>query len=233
MGTLRTRLQEIGAALYRRVGGKSSNRSQRPIPREKRCPLATPHSQSRTRHSKIRTDDAGGAYSRHGQVGIGSTESYKRKETQRFFQPTGRTMNHLKENHGDELSVFTPPLTNTGVHTRQWIESQPTNQISGESQLEFLIPPQSVGYMDLRKSTLKIKLRLTRTAGRQRRQRRIVQSSLASRLIAVSNRLPLRRPEPITRTNPTSTRYWRRVPTTECYGTRNFSRRTRLDTTTT
>jgi hypothetical protein len=62
----------------------------------------------------------------------------------------------------DELSVFTPPLTNTGVNTRQWIEYRPTNQISGESPLEFLIPPQSVGYMDLRRGTLKIKLRLTR-----------------------------------------------------------------------
>ena len=96
MGTLRTRLQEMGAALYRRVGGKSSSRSQRPIPRGKRCPLATPHSQSRTRHSLGRTGDAGGADSRDGQIGIGSTERYKRKETQRFFQPTGRTMNTWK-----------------------------------------------------------------------------------------------------------------------------------------
>jgi hypothetical protein len=66
-------------------------------------------------------------------------------------------MNHLEENHEDELSVFTHPPVNTGVHTRQWIEYRPTNQISGESLLDFLIPPQSVGYMDLR-STLKIKL---------------------------------------------------------------------------
>jgi hypothetical protein len=161
MGTLHTRLQEMGAALYRRVGGKSSSRSQRPIPRGKRCPLATPHSQSRTRNSQSRTGNAGGADSRDGQVGIGSTESYKRKETQRFFQRTGRTMNHLEENQEDELSVFTPPLTNTGVNTRQWIEYRPTNQISGESPLEFLIPPQSIGCMDLRRSTLKIKLRLT------------------------------------------------------------------------
>jgi hypothetical protein len=74
-------------------------------------------------------------------------------------------MNHLEENHEDELSVFTPPLTNTDVHTRQWIECRPTNQISRESPLEFLIPPQSVGYMDLRRSTLKIKLRLTNALG--------------------------------------------------------------------
>jgi hypothetical protein len=74
-------------------------------------------------------------------------------------------MNHLEENHEDELSVFKPPVTNTGVHTRQWIEYRPTNQISGESPLEFLIPPQSIGYMDLRRSTLKIKLRLTNALG--------------------------------------------------------------------
>ena len=180
MGTLRTRLQEMGAALYRRVGGKSSSRSQRPIPRGKRCPLAIPHSQSRTRHSQSRTGDAGGADSPDGQVGIGSTESYKRKETQRFFQPSGRTMNHLEENHEDELSVITHPPVNTGVHTRQWIEYRSTNQISGEP-----------------------------------------------------NRLPLHRPEPITRAKPTSTRYWRRMPTKECYGTRNPSRMTRRDGTTT
>jgi hypothetical protein len=74
-------------------------------------------------------------------------------------------MNHLEENHEDELSVFTPPLTNTGVHTRQWIEYRPTNTISGESPWEFPIPPQSVGYMDLRRSTLKIKLRLINALG--------------------------------------------------------------------
>jgi hypothetical protein len=80
-------------------------------------------------------------------------------------------MNHLEENHEDELSIFTPPLTNTGVHTRQWIEYRPTNQISGESPLEFLIPPQSVGYMDLRRSTLTHQR--PKTARRQRRLRRI------------------------------------------------------------
>ena len=74
-------------------------------------------------------------------------------------------MNHLEENHEDELSVFTPPLTNTGVNTRQWIEYRPTNQISSESPLEFLIPPQSVGYMNLRRSTLKMKVRLTNALG--------------------------------------------------------------------
>lgn len=74
-------------------------------------------------------------------------------------------MNHLDENHEHELSVFTPPRFSTGVHTRQWIEHRPTNQIIGESSLEFLFPPQSVGYMDLRRSTLKIKLRLTNALG--------------------------------------------------------------------
>ena len=234
MGTLRTRLQEMGAALYRRVGGKSSSRSQRPIPYGNRCPLAIPHSQSRTRHSQSRTGDAGGADSRDGQVGIGSTESYKRKETQRFFQPTGRTMNHLEENH--ELSVFTPPLTNTGVHARQWIERILIHQPNKRGIAVGV--PDSTTVCRMHGSEEKYSENQTsthqrpRTAHRQRRQRRNGLSSLR-KWIAVSNRLPLRRPEPITRTKPTSTRYWRRVSTTECYGTRNSSRRTRLDITTT
>ena len=167
----------MGAALYRRVRGKSSSRSQRPVPHGKACPLATPHSQSRTRHSQSRTGDAG----------IDSTESYKRKETQRFFQPTGRTMHHLEENHEDELSVFTPPLTNTGVHTIQWIEYQPTNQISGKSPVGV---PDSTAVCRIHGSEEKYSEDQTstqqrpRTARRQRRQRRIGQSYLTSRLFA-------------------------------------------------
>ena len=70
-------------------------------------------------------------------------------------------MNHVEENHEDELSVFTPPPVNTGVQTRNWIEYRPTNQISRESTLGFLIPPQSIRYMHLRRSTIKIKLQIT------------------------------------------------------------------------
>jgi hypothetical protein len=143
-------------------------------------------------------------------------------------------MNHLEENH--ELSVFTPPLTNTGVHARQWIERILIHQPNKRGIAVGV--PDSTTVCRMHGSEEKYSENQTsthqrpRTAHRQRRQRRNGQSSLR-KWIAVSNRLPLRRPEPITRTKPTSTRYWRRVSTTECYGTRNSSRRTRLDITTT
>ena len=70
-------------------------------------------------------------------------------------------MNHVEEKHEVELSVFTSPPVHTGVQTRNWIEYRPTNQISGESTLGFLIPPQSVRYMHLRRSTNTIKLQIT------------------------------------------------------------------------
>ena len=107
-------------------------------------------------------------------------------------------------------------FTNTSVHTRQWIEYRPTIQISSESPLEFLIPPQSVGYMDLRRSTLKMKVRLTNALGQpvaKDANVRMVNLPLQAVFSQVSNRLPLRRPEPITRAKPASTCYWRRVPT--------------------
>ncbi|VDI75191.1 Hypothetical predicted protein [Mytilus galloprovincialis] len=70
-------------------------------------------------------------------------------------------MNQLEENHGDELSIFTPPPSNTAIQRREFIEYRAISQLSNYADLEFLIPPQSAGYMDLKRSTLKVKVRLT------------------------------------------------------------------------
>lgn len=74
-------------------------------------------------------------------------------------------MTHFEENHEDELSLFSPPPANTGIQRREWIEFRPTNQITGDSPLEFTIPPQSATYMDLKRSSLKVKLRLLNENG--------------------------------------------------------------------
>ena len=74
-------------------------------------------------------------------------------------------MNHLEENHHDELSLFSPPPANTGIERREWIEFRPNNQITGDSPVEFTIPPQSAAYIDLKRSSLKVKLRLTKADG--------------------------------------------------------------------
>ncbi|CAC5391533.1 unnamed protein product [Mytilus coruscus] len=72
----------------------------------------------------------------------------------------GRASKHLEENHDDQLSLFTPPPTNTATQRREWIEYRPNSHINGETPLDFLVPPLSFGYMDLGKSTLRVKPRL-------------------------------------------------------------------------
>ena len=78
----------------------------------------------------------------------------KNEKTQNVLQSA--RMNHIEENHADGLSIFEAPPTNTAILNEYW----PTNQITEYAALEFLVPPQSVGYMDVKKSSLKVKLRL-------------------------------------------------------------------------
>jgi len=77
-----------------------------------------------------------------------------------IVQSTGTTMNHLEENHEEGLSLFTPPPTNTTIQSRVWIAYRALNQIRENEALDCVVPPQSAGYMNLRRSTLRIKLRL-------------------------------------------------------------------------
>lgn len=66
----------------------------------------------------------------------------------------------MDENHLNQLSLFESPPTDTAIQTREWVEFRPINQISEYSALEFNIPPLSTGYMDLKNSRMKIKLRI-------------------------------------------------------------------------
>lgn len=101
-------------------------------------------------------------------------------------------MNHLEENHEDGLSVFTPSPANTAIQSRQWIEYHALNQISEYAALDFVVPPQSAGYMDLRKSTLRVKLRLHDAAGSPiGKDTNVASVNLPlCKWIAVSNRRP-------------------------------------------
>lgn len=74
-------------------------------------------------------------------------------------------MDALEENHMDELSLFSPPPANTGIERREWIEFHPTNQVTGDTPVEFTIPPQSAAYMDLKNSSLKVKMRIVNGDG--------------------------------------------------------------------
>lgn len=66
----------------------------------------------------------------------------------------------MNENRMNQLSIFESPPTDTTILIREWVEFRPINQIFEYSALEFNIPPLSTGYMDLKNSRLKIKLRI-------------------------------------------------------------------------
>lgn len=70
-------------------------------------------------------------------------------------------MNQVEENHDDELSIFTQPPSNTAIERREWFEYRPINQITDYSDLDFFVPPQAAGYMDLKRSTIRVKFRVT------------------------------------------------------------------------
>ena len=74
-------------------------------------------------------------------------------------------MNHLEENNEDGLLIFTPPPANTAIQSRPWIEYCLLNQIIEYATLDFVVLPQSAGYMDLRRSTLRVRFRLLDTTG--------------------------------------------------------------------
>ena len=67
-----------------------------------------------------------------------------------------------EEHHEQELSIFEPAPTDTSLQTREWIQYRPVNQISDNSAVDFNIPPQSSAYIDLKRSVLNVKLRITK-----------------------------------------------------------------------
>ena len=59
-----------------------------------------------------------------------------------------------------ELSLFEPARRDTSLHSREFIEYRPINQLTDSAALEFNIPAQSSAYIDLKRSVLNVKLRL-------------------------------------------------------------------------
>lgn len=66
-----------------------------------------------------------------------------------------------EEFHVQELSIFEPAPTDTSLQSREWIEFRPVNQIADGVALDFNIAAQSVSYIDLKRSVLNVKLRIT------------------------------------------------------------------------
>ncbi len=67
-----------------------------------------------------------------------------------------------EEMHDQELSVFEPASTDTSLQSREWMEFRPVNQLTEGAALEFNIAAQPSTYIDLKRSLLNVKLRITK-----------------------------------------------------------------------
>lgn len=67
----------------------------------------------------------------------------------------------MEENHVHKMSIFEPPPTDTAIQVREWIEFRPVNQLGEDAAIEFHVPPQSTGYMDLKLCRLNVKIKIT------------------------------------------------------------------------
>lgn len=68
----------------------------------------------------------------------------------------------MEENHVHKMSIFEPPPTDTAIQVREWIEFRPVNQLGEDAAIEFHVPPQSTGYMDLKLCRLNVKIKITK-----------------------------------------------------------------------
>ena len=60
-----------------------------------------------------------------------------------------------------ELSLFSSPPHNTAIDKVQWVEYRPTSQLGQGAPLEFLIPSAGSQYVDMSRTYLHVKLRIT------------------------------------------------------------------------
>ncbi|XP_060557397.1 uncharacterized protein F54H12.2-like [Ruditapes philippinarum] len=60
--------------------------------------------------------------------------------------------------HQEELSLFTSPISDQSLQSREWIQYKPVGQVNSGSAIEFNIPAQSSAYIDLKRSVLRVKL---------------------------------------------------------------------------
>ena len=63
------------------------------------------------------------------------------------------------------LAIFQPPQIESAVLQEKFIQYTPTGSISSESQIEFSVPGTSAHYINLRKSRLNVRVKITKPDG--------------------------------------------------------------------
>ena len=71
----------------------------------------------------------------------------------------------MASGYSEELALFQAPPVDIGVDSIQYVEYRPTSQISDASPIDFNIPGNTTAYIDLKRSTLKVKMRIVKNDG--------------------------------------------------------------------
>ena len=67
--------------------------------------------------------------------------------------------------YSDQLAIFDKPIQNVGVKDVRCIEFQPVNDYTSQSAVEFNIPSNSAYYVDLKKTILHVRCKVTKADG--------------------------------------------------------------------
>ncbi|OOZ61425.1 hypothetical protein BOW45_13060 [Solemya velum gill symbiont] len=67
--------------------------------------------------------------------------------------------------HDTSLALFQTPQTDLGSQGTEWVTYRPVNQLTGGSAIEFTIPPMANTYLDLQRTLLNLKVKITKSDG--------------------------------------------------------------------
>lgn len=74
-------------------------------------------------------------------------------------------MDDVTELHSETMALFQGPPGDSTVQSRQWVDYRPVSLMTEGSALEFNVPASPSDYIDLKKTVLQIKARVTRLEG--------------------------------------------------------------------
>ncbi len=72
---------------------------------------------------------------------------------------------NIIEGHGPEVALFNTPPTNTAIEKAEWMEYRPVSQLQSNSAVEFYVSGAGSHYFDLRKTRLRLSLKLIKSDG--------------------------------------------------------------------
>ncbi len=70
-----------------------------------------------------------------------------------------------EEGHQSNLALFAPVKVDTGIEKVEWVDYRPISQISRGSAIDFFIPGNGQNYIDLEKTRLYMKVRISKKDG--------------------------------------------------------------------